>query len=427
MEQLNTGMDRIIEKKFFTKKRIITYSGTAGIILLLFYFIIYLPSRNQATVSADQISINPVKMDLYQDYIVFTGLIVPEKTIYLDAMEGGRIEEVFIEEGTMVRKGDAIARLSNSDLQMNMMNREAELADQMNNLRNTRLLMEQNRLSIKGQILDTDYKFILAKRDFENTTSLYEKKMISKNEYLRLKEDYELLDKKKSLLYETMKQDSVFRMVQIEQLNDSVKRLQSNLRLIREKMDGLTIKAPVDGQLTSFKAEVGEAKNPGERLGTVNVISSYKIQADVSEYYLSRIYPGLSAFAELDSAKFAIVLAKVHPEVRNGSFQVDFTMKDSQSRSYHIGQSFVVRMELGKSVQALMIPKGNFYRETGGQWIFKVDKDSKHAKRVNIKLGRQNPDYYEVLEGLQAGDMVITSGYETFNKVEQLKIKENTK
>lgn len=412
------SMDRIIEKKFWTKKRIWSFTILAIILLLLIYLLFIKEHHSSIRISADHISFKTVIRDNFLDYTVFTGQVVPERTIFLDAMEGGRIEEIYAEEGQLLKKGDLIVRLSNSNLQMNMMTREAELADQMNNLRNTRLLMEQNKLSLKGQLLDNEYKLIQAKRDFEQKENLYQNKMISKNEQLTALEDYRLYENKQKLLVENIKQDSLFRIVQIDQLSDSIKRMQSSLKLIREKMEGLLIKAPTDGQLTELIGEIGEAKGSGERLGTLNVINSYKLKANISEFYLNKVMAGQVAIAESDNVKIPVTLFKIHPEVKNGSFQIDFLLTDNSEKKYHIGQTFIIQLELGKAKQTIIIPKGSFYQHTGGQWIFVVSKDGKSAQKRMIKIGGQNPDYYEILEGLDIGEKIINSSYDTFGKAE---------
>lgn len=414
------SMDRIIEKKLWTRKRIISLLSAIIVLVIISYLLIFKDFKKSIRINTDHVGIQLVKRGEFLDYTVISGQIVPEQVIYLDAMEGGRIEEIYAEEGQMLEKGTPILRLSNSNLQMSMMNRESELADQMNNLRNTRLLMEENRLSIKAQLLDNEFSLIQSKRDYEQTRELYERKLISKNEYLIVFEKYQLYDNKQKLLKETAKQDSVFRSVQIEQLNDSVKRLQGNLKLIREKMDGLLVKAPVTGQLSSFNGEIGQSKNPGEALGTINVINSYKIQSNISEFYLNRIQVGLKASAESNNESFPIRLQKIHPEVKNGSFQVDFIIPNELSKNFHIGQSFLVNIELGKSKESLLLPKGSFFPYTGGQWVFVLSKDKKTAEKIPIKIGGQNPDYYEVLEGLQEGDRVIISGYERLKKAERI-------
>jgi len=374
------------------------------------------------TVDSDKIIIKTVLEGDFLDYTVVSGVISPEKTIHLDAMEGGRIEEIYAEEGQTLQKGDLILRMSNSNLQMSLMNRESELADQMNNLRNTRLLMEQNRLSLKGQLMDNDYQLVKTKRDYEQISELYQKKLVSRNEYQIAKENYELYAGKHQLIRETIRQDSLFRSVQIDQLNESVRRMNSNLKLIREKMDGLMVKAPVSGQLSGMNAEIGEVKNNGERLGSINVTDSYKIHGEISEYYLNRIKPGLPAMAEANNQKIPVILSKIQPEVKNGNFQVDFTFPESQNREYHLGQSFLVQLELGQPQKAILLPKGSYFQSTGGQWIFVLNPDQKKARKRYIKTGRQNPDYYEVTDGLKPGEKVIISNYEGFKQADILEL-----
>jgi HlyD family secretion protein len=416
-------MDRVVVVKYWSGKRLISFI-IGGIILFLLVNVYWYRSHNhQMTVDFDKLIIKTVLEGDFLDYTIVSGVVSPEKTIYLDAMEGGRVEDIYAEDGQNLTKGDLILRMSNSNLQMNLMNRESELADQMNNLRNTRLLMEQNRLSLKGQLLDNDYQLVKAKRDYEQISELYQKKLISRNEYQIAKENYDLYASKHQLIRETIRQDSLFRSVQIEQLNDSVKRMNSNLKLIREKMDGLIVKAPVSGQLSGMNVEIGEVKNNGERLGSINVTDSYKIHGEISEYYLNRIKPGLSATAEANNQKIPVILSKIQPEVKNGNFQVDFIFPDSQNGQFHLGQSMLVQLELGQPQKAILLPKGSYFQSTGGQWIFVMDKDQKKAHKRQIKTGKQNPDYYEVTEGLLPGEKVIISNYEGFKQADILQLK----
>lgn len=422
MDQIHLSeMDRVVIKKFWTKKKIVKYSLFAVILIAGLWFLLF-NTKITRKVEESHISVAVAGIGEFKDYILTSGKVVPEKIIYLDAMEGGRVEEIFKDEGSMLKAGERILRLSNSNLQMNIMNREAELADQMNNLRNTRLQMEQNKLSLKGQLIENDFLLRQAQRDYLNGKELYDKKMVSKNEYLKIKEQYDYLSSKQLLLKESIQQDSVFRIVQIEQLNDSVKRLQQNLKMIREKLDGLTIIAPADGQLTSLKADIGEAKNTGERLGVLNMINNYKIEADINEYYLDKINTGLQAKAELENKSYPITLSKIRPEVQNGIFKVEFILNES-IKDLTIGQTFIIRLELGETQQCMIIPKGTFIQYTGGQWIFVMDKNGKQAQRRAIKIGRQNPDYFEITSGLKNGEKVILNGYENYGKAEILKIR----
>jgi HlyD family secretion protein len=415
-------MDKIIKKKVWTKKRILVSISLSLILILILYNLVFNQYRYTETVKKHTLTIKEVVTGDFLDFIAVTGTLHPERTIILDAMEGGRVEEIFSTEGQLIKKGEVILRLSNTNLQMNMMNREAELADQMNNLRNTRLLMEQNKLSLYGQLYDSEHILLQSKRDYNQKKELFENKLISKNEYLNSFEEYLLFEKKTNLIKQNIVQDSIFRRVQIEQLNESVKRLQDNLKIIRDKMEGLTIKAPVSGQLSSLNVEIGESKFSGERLGVINVIDNFKIQANISEYYLNRIQSGLQAKAESDKKEYPVHISRIHPEVKNGSFLVEFLFENIGNENFRIGQSFVVKIELGSEKQAILLPKGAFFGNTGGQWVFVMDTQMNKAYKREIKLNMQNPDYYEVVSGLNVGDKVIVSSYDNFKDAEILKI-----
>lgn len=415
-------MDKIIEKKIITKKKLIFFSILALFILFLLYFLIISPYKSTVKVKSHHISVSMIIEDTFQDFVTVNGTLHPERTIIIDAMEGGKVEEIFVREGEYIKKGDIILRLSNTNLQMSMMNREAELADQINNLRNTRLIMEQNRLSLKGQLLDSQHRLIQSKREYLQKKELFDKNLISNNEYQIAYEEYTLMQNRTDLIKENIVQDSLFRFVQIEQLNESVKRLQTNLEFIRDKMDGLIIKAPVEGQLSVLSAEIGESKHSGEKLGSINVIDNFKIQANISEFYLNRVTADLSALAESDNVNYQVSISRIHPEIRNGSFTVEFKFKDELIKNLRIGQSFIVRLELGGSKKSVLLARGGFYRSTGGQWVFVLDSDGKKARKREIKIGLQNPDYYEVISGLYPGEKVITSAYDNFMNAEILKI-----
>lgn len=414
-------MDKLIEKKRFTKKRIITYLIMLSV-LIIFLNLLLKPYQSSAKVNNQFIDIRTITEGNFLDFITFTGTLHPERTIVIDAMEGGRIEEIFVNEGTFLNKDDVILRLSNTNLQMSMMNRESELADQMNNLRNTRLLMEQNRLSLYGQLYDSEHLLNQRRREYNQRRELYDKNLISRNEYLIAQEDYYLMQKKTALVKQNIVQDSLFRHIQLEQLNDSVKRLEENLKIIRDKMDGLTIKAPVSGQLSFLNAEIGESKFSGERLGSINVLGNFKLQANISEFYLNRVQIGLSGTAESDRRSYPVRISRIHPEVKSGSFSVELVFDNTEQASFRIGQSFVIRLELGGERNAILLPKGGFYRNTGGQWIFVVTENGERAYKRTIRLGMQNPEYYEVIDGLYPGDRVIISNYDNFENADQLKI-----
>jgi len=418
-------MDRIIEKKKWPPKKILYVSLGALFIIIVLYNIIWGDHTSKFNVQADRISIEEVQFDHFQDYITQTGTVEPISTIYLDAIEGGRVEELLIEEGTMVQKGDVILRLSNTNLHLDIMNREANLAEQINNLRNTRLSMEQNKLSLKRQLLDLDYQINLQKRKYDNSLELYNKNKdyISEKDFDEIKETYDYLVETRELVIENQKADSLFREIQVAQLENSVDQMEMNLDFVRQKLENLKVKAPVSGLLVSVNAEIGEAIGTGQRLGQIHVLDEFKIRLEIDEHYISRVTPNLVGEFDFNSNTYKLKIKKIYPEVRNGRFGVDLVFTGEVPEQIRTGQTFRVKLELGASEMALLVPRGAFYQSTGGQYIFVVDPSGKFAVKRDIRLGRMNPRYYELLEGLNEGERVIISSYDNFGKAEKLILK----
>jgi len=417
-------MDKIIEKRKWSTKKIVWFAIGGIFVIVILYNLIFGDRSSKLNVQTERITIEEVKRDFFQDYISVTGTVHPIRTVYLDAIEGGRVEEILIEAGTRVKKDDVILKLSNTNLHLNIMNREANLAEQMNNLRNTRLSMEQNKLDLRKQLLEINYLLDQRVRDFNNQKTLFEKKYISEDDFQEAKEQYEYYLNKKELLIETQKQDSLFRKVQIEQLEESVSRMQENFDLVRAKLEDLNVKAPVDGQLANINAEIGESKSQGERLGQINILDSYKIKADIDEHYISRVTTELLGDFEFANSSYALQVRKIYPEVINGRFSIDLEFMENIPENIRIGQTFRVKLELGESRESIIIPRGGFYQTTGGQWIFVVDPSGDFAVRRNIRLGRQNPRFYEVIEGLEPGERVILSNYDNYERIDKLILKD---
>lgn len=416
-------MDRKIEKKKWTLKKIIWLSIAAIVVILILYSTIFGDHRSTYNVNRERVTIEEVSEGNFQDYITVTGRVVPSRTVYLDAMEGGHVEEVLVEEGSLVNAGDIILRLSNANLYLNIMNREADLAEQINNLRSTRLSMEQNKLNLKQQLLDTNYQLEQLERDFDQKEKLFKSEYISEEEFLRSKESFEYYQQRQELVVESQKTDSLFRAVQIEQLENSVANMEENLELIRDKLESLNVRAPITGQLVSLHAEIGEAKSQGQRLGEINVTDSYKINMDVDEHYISRIRRDLRGQFEFAGSEYGLRVSKIYPEVQNGRFTCDLEFDGAQPENLRTGQTFRVRLELGESSDAVLLPRGGFYQSTGGQYVFILSEDGSFAEKRDIRLGRMNPRYYEVLEGLKPGDRVIISSYNNFGEAEKLIMK----
>lgn len=413
-------MDRKIEKKKWTPKKIIGLSIGGVLFFIIIYNLLFGDISSKLNVNSEKITISTVQKGPFQEYIPVTGSIIPIKTIYLDAIAGGRVEKIFIEAGSMVEKGDNILQLGNTDLLLDILYREADLAEQSNNLRNTRLAMEQNQLKLRSDLVEMDYQIKRLHRSFERNAELLKRELISQEEFAQARDEYEYYKKRRELSIKSFKQDSIFRKVQIEQLESSLKRMHQNLDLVKQKLTDLVIEAPTTGLLTSLNAEIGELKSAGERLGQVDVLDGFKVRANIDEHYLARIQNGLNGEFDFAGKTHRLVTQKIYPEISDGRFEVDMEFIDAEPSGIRRGQTVHIRLELGDPAEAILLSRGGFYQKTGGQWVFVVDKNENNAVKRNIRLGRQNPKMFEVIEGLEPGEKVITSSYDNFGDIDKL-------
>lgn len=418
-------MDRTIEKKKWPPKKIISYSLGSIFIFIVIYNLLFGDTSSKLNVESEKLTISTVTKGPFKEYIPITGTIIPIRTVYLDAVEGGRVEKLFLEAGSMVEEGDEILQLGNTNLLMDIMFREAEFFEQSNNLRNTRLAMEQNRLNLKSQLIDLDYQIKIYRRNYIQKKKLSEENLISNLEFEQSRDEYEYTVERRDLAIESYKQDSIFRKIQIQQLEVSLSRMQKNLALVKTKLDNLIIKAPISGHLTSLNAEIGESKTRGERLGQVDVLEGFKARAGVDEYHLSRINKGLTGEFDFAGSNYTLRADKIFPEIRDGRFDIDLVFTDREPDGIRRGQTLHIRLELGNLSQAILLPRGGFYQKTGGQWVYVLDKNGDRAHKKNIRLGMQNPQMFEVLEGLEPGEKVITSSYDSFGDNDVLVLTED--
>ena len=413
-------MDRKIEKKTWTSKRIITYGGGGLFFIFIFYLLVFADKSSKLNVESERLTISEVKFGQFQEFIPITGTVQPIETFFLDVSEGGRVVQKYVEEGAFVNVGDPIIRMDNAELTLSVIYNQANVFSQINNLRSTRLSMEQNRLNLRSQILDIEYDLIDKKRIYENNKILFEKNLISKIEFDRSKEQYEYAVQKKNLTFETYRQDSLFRAQQIAQLEQSVETLQSNLSVTKTQLENLTVRAPIKGQLTALNAEIGQSIARGENLGRIDVIDSNKVRASIDEHYIARVLPGQKGEFTFAEKSYELIIKTVFPQVTNGRFEVDMHFVGEVPNGIRRGQTLHITLELGELGEAVTIDRGGFYQTTGGQWIFVIDKSGGFATKRSIKLGRQNTNSFEVIEGLKPGEKVITSSYDTFGDVEKL-------
>ena len=410
-------MDKIIEKKTgwrvaFTKKALPWWLGA-----LLAAFIIYLiarPNNKTLRVDKDTITVSTAVKGEFNDYIRISGRVQPMTTIQLSPQEGGIVEKILIEEGSPVKAGDAILILNNDNLDLQILNSEAELAEKENILRNTQIQMEQQKLDVRQNVLEYGMQVDRLRRAYEQQKALYEDKLIAKEEYLKAEEDYRLAKQKYDLMAERSKQDSLYRGTQIDRMEESLENMQLNMSMIRRRKSNLIVKAPIDGELGLLDVVLGQSIAAGTKIGQINSVGTYKVEAQIDEHYIDRVIAGLEATFERQGETYSTVIRKVYPEVRDGKFKADFKFDGEQPDNIRAGQTYYLNLQLGQPEEAVIVPRGTFYQKTGGKWIYVVNKEGTKAVKREIRIGRQNPQYYEVLEGLEPGEKVITSGYDTY-------------
>ena len=414
------AMDRKIEKKKGIRPKHIIYFVSGLIVIFLLVKIIQSSNVSAVRVEKDKITISEVQYSDFDDFIRSNGRVEPISIIYLDAEEGGRVKERFIEEGSMVKKGDVILELENRSLYENIMNSESNLAQKQNMLRQTRINFESQRLVSQQRVLDSKYDIVKNKRYYEQQKTLFDKDLVARDVYLEAKETYEHSVE----LFEINKlraaNDSLILATEMIQLDQELKKMEKTLALIYERLEDLKVKAPVDGQLGMLDAEIGQSISPGARIGQINVLTDFKIVALIDEHYIDRVRRDLAATFERQEKLFNLSVKKVYPEVRNSQFEIDLVFTGERPENIRAGQTYYINLQLGEPQKSLLVDLGGFFNSTGGQWVYVVDPSGDFATKRTIKIGRKNPKYYEVLEGLEKGEKVITSGYDLFGDNEKL-------
>ncbi len=416
-------MDKPIAKKTGIQKKHFGYLGIGIAMIVLIYMAFFSDRTSTYKVEKDKLIIETVIEDQFNDYITVPGTVEPITIIFLDAQEGGRVEEKLIEEGSMVKKGDIILRLSNPDLHLNILDSEAQLAEKENFLRNTQINMEQQRLQLKRDLVSIKYEIERKERNYQQNVTLMKDNLISREEFIRSKEDVDMARQSQELSIERQKQDSIFYAANINTMIVNLDNMRKNLQLVRERAENLNVRAPVDGQLGLLTPEIGQSIQRGANMGQINVLTSYKVTAQIDEHYIDRVRTQLTATLDRQGKEYNLLVKRVYPEVRNGTFEIDMIFRDSMPDNIRTGQTYYISLQLGQPKVSVLVPIGGFFQETGGQWIFVLDPTESFAFKRNISIGRKNPKYYEVLEGLQPGEKVIVSGYETFGKNEKLILK----
>ena len=416
-------MDIKLEKKkglkaIFQKKNLV-WVGVAALVLFIGW-LLFRDNSSTLRVDAQLLNVATVEQGEFNDYVRLTGSVQPMTTVQLSPLESGVVERIVAEEGTQVKRGDVILEMSNNSLSMQILQSEADLAEKQNILRNTMISMEQERLALRQEKLQLDLEVSRLKRTFEQNQSLYNDKLLAREDYLRSKEDYELAVGRRNLVLERQRQDSLYRSSQVTQMEESLLSMQRNMELIRQRVDNLKVKAPIDGEVGMLDAVLGQSLQQGANIGQVNDLTTYKVQAQIDEHYIDRITTGLVASFERQDTRYEMQLRKVYPEVRNGQFKADFRFVGDAPENIRSGQTYYLNLQLGEAAEAILIPRGSFYQATGGKWIYVVDETGEKAYRREIRIGRQNPQYYEVVEGLNPGEKVIVSSYDNFGDNEIL-------
>ncbi|EPT32754.1 efflux RND transporter periplasmic adaptor subunit [Phocaeicola abscessus] len=413
-------MDIQLEKKKGIQKKHIPYLIGGSVILLLLTWVVFGNHASTMRIDGKSINIADVSYGEFNDYIRLNGQVQPIQIVQISPEEGGIVREKVVEEGVHVNKGDVILRLSNSNLDLQILNAESEVAEKQNMLRNTQVTMQQDKLNNETEKASLDIDTRQKARTYRQYSRLYDEKLISREEYMKAQEDWELSQKKHELITERLKQDSLYRYIQMDQMEDNLQNMRQNVALIRERKDKLEVRATISGELGLLDVELGQNISAGQMVGQINDLSDYKVEAHVDEHYIDRVTNGLPATFERQDKKFGLKVRKVYPEVREGRFRTDFVFVGDRPDNIRSGQTYYIDLQLGEPTQSVLVPKGTFFQVTGGNWIFVVDKDGKKAYRRNIRIGRQNPQYYEVVEGLEKGEQVIISGYESFRDNEVL-------
>jgi HlyD family secretion protein len=416
-------VDRVIAKKKWSTKRILTILGIVAVLGLIGASYYFTSGKSRLNVDTERITVSEIKKAPFKEFIPVNGTVLPLTTIYLDAVEGGRVEEKFVDDGTIMKKGQPILKLSNTDLELSLVNQETSVFNLLTQMQISRNAAQQNTIGKLNQMTDVDNSLKEAERIYKLNKHLYDQKVIGAQEFKQSENTYNYQVQKKKLTDQILKQDSVYVKTELEQAKQSYDRTQNALQVMRKKVGDLIVRSPIDGQLTSLDAEIGQNKNKGERLGQIDVLSGYKVRVDIDEHYLSRIYTGLMGEFSFAGKDYKLKIKKVFTQVTNGRFQVDMEFEGAVPQGIRRGQTLQIGLALSDETQAVLLAKGGFYQQTGGNWIFKVSDNGSTAYKVDIQLGRQNPDYYEVLQGLKPGDKVVTSSYENYGTMQELVLK----
>lgn len=416
-------MDRKIKKKRWTPARLATLGFGGLFVLFVLYSFVFAEKGSKLNVSAEKVNISEVIRGQFREFIPVDGSVLPIKTIRLDAIEGGNVARKFLEGGILVEKGDTILKLNNNNLVQSFIREETQAFILVNNLENTKLSLKRNEFDLRRRLTELDYQIDEALDNYERGKKLREEKVISEQEFLNLKRNYDRLVSTREIEIESQKFDVQNSKLQIAQTEATLKRTRNNLDMIKSNLDNLYIKAPISGRVSYINVEVGESIAPGQNIGQIDDLNGFKVRAAIDEHYISRIYDGLTGTFDFAGNSYGLTIRKVYPEVNNGLFSVDLEFQTEIPKGIRRGQTLQIKLQLSENIEAVQIPRGSFYQTTGGNWIFVVDPSGEFAVRRNIRLGRQNPRFYEVVDGLQPGDKVVVSSYDGYEDKDRLVFK----
>ena len=416
-------VDIVLPKRRWTLKRLLTIAGATGILMLIASSYYFSSGKSRVNILTNRIIISEISKGAFQEFIPVNGIVLPLTSIYLDAAEGGRVEKRFVEDGAIMKKGEPILKLSNTDLELSLVNQETSVFNLLTQMRISGNAARQNTISKLNQMAEVESAWREAQRVYKLNKQLYDQKAIGSQEFKQSQLAYEYQLKRKKLTEQILKQDSSFAKQERDQTRESYLRTQNALAVMRKKVGDLIVRSPINGQLTSLDAEIGQSKNKGERLGQIDAVNGFKVRAEIDEHYISRIFTGLTGDFSFNNKIYKLMVRKVFTQVSNGRFQIDLEFSGAVPAGIRRGQSLQIRLALGDETKAVLLPRGGFYQQTGGNWIFKVSEDGKTAYKTEIQVGRQNPDYYEVLRGLKQGERVVTSSYESYGEIEELVLK----
>ncbi len=413
-------MDRVIKKKKWTVKKILTIAGIGAFGLFIAYLLFFRDTSSRLYVDKDKMTISTVEQGRFQEFIPVDGVVQPIVTIYVDAVFGGRVEEIFQRDGALVEEGEKILRLSNAQIEMSYMQQENTALEVLDRYQNTRLNLERNLFSLERQLADLEYRLDIAKKDYERKESFYAQGVISDEEYENAYREYHFAQRHYDIGLRTLQHDSLYVSTQMDQINESIDRVQANIRMLHSTLENLTIRAPVSGQLSSFNAERGETRATGENLGQIDVLDGYKLRARIDERYVNRTYVGQPASFEYGGNTYDMEINKIYSNITGGAFEVDLQFNGDEPSGIRRGQTIQLRLQFSGVADAIIIPRGGFYQSTGGNWIYVVDPAGSQAVRRPIRIGRQNIHHYEVLDGIEPGERVIVSSYDTYGARDRL-------